>query len=190
MAEYAQQFFQIDLGHFALAACAVFYLLWWAVFFRPGAKTANSKALRVGGIACIVLAAVLGIAGVVLVVIALMGLPASIPTFILIAGGVALYVVLLGVTNVILDRPVTTELLLIVGWFVLETNLLNGIASTGLITGASLIILGLVVFIAFVVCIVCYVLYYRLEGRASFIDGMVPLIVIGFIALSFALLLR
>lgn len=190
MAEYAQQITQIDLGHFALAACAVFYVLWWCVFFRPDAREKNTKGLRAGGIACIVLAVLLGILAVALIVMALANLPASIPTFILVAGGVALYVILLGITNVIMNRPVTTELLLIVAWFVLEANLLNGIAGTGLVTGASLIILGLVVFIAFVACIVCYVLYYGLSGFRSFVDGVVPLVIVALVSLSLALLLR
>lgn len=190
MAEYVQEIAQIGLGHFALAACAGFYLAWWCVFFRPNAKQDNTRLLRGVGIACIVLAAVLGVLALGLVIAALVALPASIPTFILIAGAVALYVVLLGITNVVMDRPLTTELALIVGWFALEVNFLNGIASTGLVTGASLIIMGLFVLIAFIASLVCYVLYYQLEGRRAFACGATPLLVIGLVSLAFALLLR
>lgn len=190
MVEYAQQIAQASLGHFALMGCAVFYLLWWCVFFRPDAGEKNTRALRGAGIACIVLVVALGIAAVALIVAALVGLPASIPTFILVAGGIALYVVLLGITDVIMNRPVTTELLLFTAWFVLELNFLNGIASTGLVTGASLIIMGLAVLVGFIACLVCYVAYYGLRGRQSFVDGLIPLALVAFLALSFALLLR
>lgn len=41
------------------------YLIWWCIFFRPNAQV-KGGALRVFGIACILVAAVAGIVGVVL----------------------------------------------------------------------------------------------------------------------------
>ena len=41
------------------------YLIWWCIFFRPNAQV-KGGALRIFGIACILVAAVAGIVGVVL----------------------------------------------------------------------------------------------------------------------------
>lgn len=41
------------------------YLIWWRIFFRPNAQV-KGGALHVFGIACILVAAVAGIVGVVL----------------------------------------------------------------------------------------------------------------------------
>ena len=41
------------------------YLIWWYIFFRPNAQV-KGGALRIFGIACILVAAVAGIVGVVL----------------------------------------------------------------------------------------------------------------------------
>ena len=60
-------------GHTALAACAVLYLAWWWLFFKPGAP--KPRGGRYGaGVACIVGAAVLGIAGAALLVAGIAGL--------------------------------------------------------------------------------------------------------------------
>mgnify|MGYP001317637983 CR=1 FL=1 len=56
---------QLLWGHSLLLVCAVLYLIWWCIFFRPNAQV-KGGALRVFGIACILVAAVAGIAGVVL----------------------------------------------------------------------------------------------------------------------------
>ena len=56
---------QLMWGHVLLLVCAVLYLIWWCIFFRPNAQVTGG-ALRVFGIACILVAAVAGIAGVVL----------------------------------------------------------------------------------------------------------------------------
>jgi len=56
---------QLMWGHVLLLVCAVLYLIWWCIFFRPNAQV-KGGALRVFGIACILVAAVAGIAGVVL----------------------------------------------------------------------------------------------------------------------------
>ena len=56
---------QLMWGHVLLLVCAVLYLIWWCIFFRPNAQV-KGGALRVFGIACILVAAVAGIVGVVL----------------------------------------------------------------------------------------------------------------------------
>ena len=55
---------QLIWGHVLLLVCAVLYLIWWCIFFRPNAQV-KGGALRVFGIAYILVAAVTGIVGVV-----------------------------------------------------------------------------------------------------------------------------
>ena len=52
---------QLMWGHALYLIC----LIWWCIFFRPNAQV-KGGALRVFGIACILVAAVAGIVGVVL----------------------------------------------------------------------------------------------------------------------------
>ncbi|MFR7737831.1 MAG: hypothetical protein ACLU0V_09440, partial [Eggerthella lenta] len=85
-------------GHTALAACAVLYLAWWWLFFKPGAP--KPRGGRYGaGVACIVGAAVLGIAGAALLVAGIAGLLPSGSQPVVLGGmaacGLALYAVLL-----------------------------------------------------------------------------------------------
>ena len=100
-------------GHVALVACTVLYLAWWLVFFNPRLPKA-AGALYAVGVACIVGAAMLGIAGVVLAVRGVGGLvPAmtrGVPVWAIAAGGIVAYVVLVLVTTRFFHRPVTTEL--------------------------------------------------------------------------------
>lgn len=98
-----------------------------------------------------------------------------------------LYLVLMVGTRWLAKRTVTTELALIVGWMAFEVSTVNGIASLHAITGASFIMLVLVLGIAFIVNVVCYTLYYALKGRAAFIDGCIPLGIVGVISALLAI---
>lgn len=179
---------QVGWGHALLFACAVFYLAWWTVFFRD-VDNKPKGALRAIGIACIVIAAIAGVAAVVVTVVALVQMPMAIPPFFILAVAVVLYLVLMVGTRWLAKRSVTTELALIVGWMALEVSTVNGIASLHAITGASFIMLVLVLGVAFIVNVVCYTLYYALEGRAAFIDGCIPLAIVGIISALLAVAL-
>ncbi|MDD5893408.1 MAG: hypothetical protein PUC67_03555, partial [Coriobacteriaceae bacterium] len=134
---------QVGWGHALLFACAAFYLAWWTVFFRD-VDDKPTGALRAVGIACIVVAAIAGVAAVAVTVVALVQIPMAIPPFFILAIAVVLYLVLMVGTRWLAKRTVTTELALIVGWMAFEVSTVNGIASLHAITGASFIMLVLV----------------------------------------------
>ncbi len=167
---------QLLIGNLMLIFCCVFYLIWWLIAFKPEGAI---KGMRSGWL--LIPAFVLGIIAIIEMVIGSnMGGAARrlMPTAVILIGGLAAYVILLIVSWILLKRPVTTELLLIVGWTVLaylEINALYGterfgrpLAITFLIVAAAAAAIG----------IVCYLLYYGLDARAGYIDGTVPLLLI------------
>ncbi len=167
---------RILLGQGLLCLCCIVYLIWWSVSFRPG-----QEVNRVGGARGILLlgTAALGIAGVYLSVMGLSALPKGAEKLsapgICIAGA-AMYVGLLAVTAVFFHRPVTTELLLITGWAMLEVCCVNTCRAGGALSVPQSIWMLLVIAAAFVISMVLYVLYYRMEEWRAFYAAMVPLI--------------
>ena len=170
---------QIFLGNALFVICCGFYLAWWLLAFKPTGAITGMKSGWLLIPACIT-----GLLGVIL---AIRGIFLETPTeqllpnrYILL-GGIAVYIILLVITALPFKRPVTSELLLIVGWGTLafaEVNLLFGI---GLFSHRLSI--GFLVFIGSTIAIslVCYILYYRLDSRAGYIDGMVPLLLAAFV---------
>ena len=80
-----------------------------------------------------------------------------------------------------MHRQVTTELILIVGWTVLEISALDTMQcfnSLGGITTKTALILMAVVIVMAVASMVAYLLYYGLDAVKGYIDGMIPLILI------------
>jgi hypothetical protein len=164
---------QLFCGDLLLIACCVFYLAWWLLAFRPARPV---RGMRSGWL--LLPASAAGLGAVVLILRGVFAVPAGaspFPAGSLLWGGAAAYVLLLAATRLIFRRPVTTELFLIVGWAALvlaETGALRGLgrlprgaetaffAAVGLVTAADL---------------VCYTLYYRLDARAGYFDGMFPL---------------
>lgn len=167
-------------GHALLAACAVLYLTWWVVFFRPGA-TRPAGALYAFGVACILGAVACGLAGVFRAAGALGELPGagSVPGWAFAIGGVVGYVALLALTAGVFQRPVTTELVLIDAWGAFELCVVTSLATSGSLAGWAAPALYALVALLVVASLVCYVLYYRLGPVASFVDGMVPLVAVG-----------
>ena len=127
-------------------------------------------------------AAVLGIASVI-VLINGMSLPEGSPKIIsgsiILWGGIISYIVLMAITYYQLNRPVTTELFLIVGWCMLAMNEINALYGLSSITQVCAWILIIVALAATAVSLVCYVKYYGLSVQAGYWDGMVPLIMAG-----------
>ncbi len=169
-------------GHVALVACTVFYLAWWLIFFNPRAPKATG-ALYAVGVACIVVAAVLGIAGVVLAVRGIGGLvPAmtrGVPLAAIAVGGVVVYVALVLVTTRAFHRPVTTELVLFTLWLALELAVVDALFGADAFGGMGAVLLTVLVLVVFAGCLVCYVLYFSLAPFPSFVAGAVPLAAAG-----------
>ena len=84
--------------------------------------------------------------------------------------------VLLIVTYVFFHRPVTTELLLIVGWAMLALAEINALYGMDVFSRKTAVIFCLITAAAVLGSLVCYVLYYRLGNTAGYIDGIVPLV--------------
>ena len=179
---------RILLGQGLLCLCCIVYLIWWSVSFRPG-----QEVNRVGGARGILLlgTAALGIAGVYLSVMGLSALPKGAEKLsapgICIAGA-AMYVGLLAVTAVFFHRPVTTELFLIVGFWVLEWCAANALNAGGFLADPRLVISLVVSSAVFAAGMVLYVLYYRVEAWRAFYLAMVPLALDGGAALLLLLL--
>lgn len=169
-------------GHVALVACTVFYLAWWLIFFNPRVPKVTGALYGVG-VACIVAAAVVGIAGVVLAVPGLGGLaPAmthGVPLWVVAVGGVVAYIALVFVTTRFFHRPVTTELILFTLWLTLEFAVIDAIFGTGVLGAVPAVMLALLVLVVFAGCLVCYVLYFNLPPFPSFVAGAVPLAAAG-----------
>ena len=169
-------------GNVALVACTAFYLAWWLIFFNPRAPKATG-ALYTAGVACIVAAAVLGIAGVVLAARGIGGLvPAmerGVPVPLVAVGGIALYIALVLVTTRLFHRPVTTELILFTLWLTLELCVIDALFGAGALGLGSALALAALVVVVMAGCLVCYVLYFDLAPFPSFVAGAAPLAAAG-----------
>ena len=162
-------------GNVLLMVCSLFYLAWWIVAFKPNGA---AKEIITGPL----LAAAM-MAGIIAVVLTIMGIntipheATLLPMKPIIWGGVAAYFILLAITYFLFKRQVTSELLLIVGWAMLELSVINVLYGAGRFGMKTAIVLFVAIGIAVVISLVSYVLYYRLEENSSYIDGMIPLII-------------
>ncbi|MCD8232030.1 MAG: hypothetical protein LUD14_09485 [Clostridiales bacterium] len=168
---------QILTGNILLIFCCAFYLAWWILAFKP---TGAVKGMRSGWL---LLPAV--IFGVVAILQIVRGSSAADRQFVLFSqtavliGGVIVYIVLLAATRLLLNRQVTTELFLIVGWTVLMFLEMNALYAQGQYSRTAAIVMLVVTVIAAAVSLVCYLLYYNLDSMRGYVDGMVPLLIIG-----------
>lgn len=165
---------QLFAGNIALVICMVLYLIWWTIVFKPGGHAG------VFTTACIVLASLAGLAGVILTIQGIGGCQTivhNIPGVAITVGGIVVYIALLALTYLLMERPVTTELILIVGWGVLELSAINALYGSGQFGLTLSVILAVVLVAAVIAFLICYLQYYKLEGTAGWIDGMVPLAV-------------
>ena len=165
---------RILTGQILLILCCVFYLIWWYRGYRPG-----TPADRLDGINGILfwITAALGMAGL----ICSLGRmeektePPLAAHTVLIAGLIA-YVALLLFTRYVFQRPVTTELILIVGWTALEVGVVNRLYAAGNLSGRGFAVLCAVIAPAFAVSMALYVAYYRMEEMKAFYAAMLPLV--------------
>lgn len=162
-------------GQCALILCCVFYLIWWYRGFRP-----NVTVNRVGGINGILLAvtAVLGVTGTAFSLYSIMDTEGKLPLppLSIILGGIIAYLLLLVVTKYAFNRIVTSELLLIVVWTMMEAAVVNWLGAEGHLTGFRLAVMVIVLILAFAISIILYVAYYRMEDMKAFYAAMVPLV--------------
>ena len=165
---------RIVAGQILLILCCVFYLIWWYRGYRPGAP-----ADRLGGINGVLfwITAALGMAGL----IGSLGRAEEktaplLPPFAVLIAAVAAYVALMLITRRVFQRPVTTELILIVGWTALEVGVIDRLYAAGDLSGRGFAVLCAVIAMAFAVSMALYVAYYRMEEMKAFYAAMIPLV--------------
>ena len=161
-------------GNWTMALCGVFYLAWWIVAFRPPKPRSTPF-----GWVLLASAFLAGIAGFYL-----MGRTLAEPLpdarlgirglWIVLAGAAA-YVVLLAGTTLVFHRQVTSELLIIDAWTVLELCAVNFLYRCGALSPLGALTLACLILSAAASSLVCYILYYRLPYTPGFIAGCVPL---------------
>lgn len=78
----------------------------------------------------------------------------------------------------LLQRPITTELLLIVMWITLELCALTMLHSSGALRATAAIVLAIILLILLIADMACYLAYYHLPPMPAFIDGTTPLIAV------------
>lgn len=81
-------------------------------------------------------------------------------------------------TSRLLQRPTTTELLLIVMWITLELCALTMLHSSGALGATAAIVLAIILLILLIADMACYLAYCHLPPMPAFIDGTAPLIAV------------
>ena len=169
---------KILAGNWLLVICSIFYLAWWLITFRPPQPKGTMP-----GTICLTMAFASGLGGLYLV-LKEMASPTVVHQnnglngFLILTCGAVLYVVLLVMTKAVFHRQVTSELLIITGWVILETAICNYMYMTGLFTMKDAVIFSVVILIAGIVSLICYILYYELPYVKGYIDGCIPLILV------------
>ena len=111
---------------------------------------------------------------------------AGIPVGWILAGGVIGYVVLLVISNIIFHRMVTTELFLIIGWAVLNLITVDTLYASGLFSAGVSVAFVVLTLVVVVASLYCYMIYYELETWKGYIDGFLPLVMVGIVMLVLA----
>ena len=170
---------RILAGNLLFAACCGVYLIWWSVAFRPGYDAAAS----VKG-ALFLITAAFGIAGLAMIINGCSQAESPVRYIFIIAAGAAAYAILLVLTNVLMHRQVTTELMLIVFWVCMEICALGALRGEGVFSMRAYAVLAVIVLAAAAAGMICYLKYYDLEPMTAFYDGMVPLILFGLVMIG------
>lgn len=168
---------RILIGNALFVVCCVFYIGWWVLRFRP---TNPVMGVKSGWL--LIPAAVAGLTGVILIIWGVSSLGSAnafFPNVYVLVGWILAYVILMFVTQRVFDRPVTSELILITGWAALALVEINSLHGSRLFSLAPTLVLITVIILILSACLVCYILYYRLDARLGFIDGMIPLVLTG-----------
>ncbi len=175
------------VGNYVLIGCCAVYLVWWSIAFNP--RFSPSLAPKV---ILFLATLVLGIVSIVMIVGGITGAHAApaLPNFVICVAGIAVYIVLLILSAKLFHRQVTTELILIVGWVVLQLCLVNTLLASGALPMTKALIACAVIVVMAIVGMVCYLWYYRLDEVPAFFIGMVPLVLFAISMLTTNLLAR
>jgi len=165
---------QIFAGNLLFIACCGFYLAWWLLTFRTPDVV---NGMKTGWL--LIPASLSGLLGVVLILRSILAktlVKQLLPSGYILWGGLIVYFILLGFTVLLLKRPATSELILIVSWGMLALAEINALFGSGLFSQRLSVGFLLLICVSVVISLICYILYYRLDSRAGYIDGMIPLL--------------
>ena len=154
--------------------CCVFYLAWWVIAFKPVGAV---KGMKSGWL--LILAFISGLCSVILISSGVSRTDDAsllIPVRWTILSAIVLYIALLAGTGAVMKRPVTTELLLIIGWCALTVAEVSALYGRGAYSKATAVALIIAVVIVSIISLVCYLVYYNLDSVKGYYDGMVPLV--------------
>ena len=166
-------------GNWMMVLCAGFYLAWWRITFRPPAPEGTPL-----GRICIILAFISGIAGIALAAAGMNSAskePArtGLPGIAIVMGGIILYVLLLAISSKVFHRQVTSELLIIFMWTVLELCAINHWYGSGSLPLITSVIFAIIVVLTAIASLICYLQYYRVSYEQGFLIGSIPLVLTG-----------
>lgn len=174
--------FRIYLGNLLLLVCCLFYLAWWIVVFKP------NRTRRQGGTFFIVSAFITGITSILLISTAIAGLTQNsqiLPIKFILQGGIVMFIIILAITTRIFHRVITSELLIIHFWMIMELAMIDVLYSNGHFGFANALSYLILIGITTVINLTCYVIYYRFNEQARYMIGMVPLVLAAICALVF-----
>ncbi len=173
-------------GNLSMFATSLLYIAWWVAVFRPGAAASRSVSA-----ALLIPAFLTGFAAILLFVFGVR-LPFDVrplvPAGRILIAGLLLYVILLAVSIYAFHRPVTSELFIMILWAAGELCALSALYTAGRFGTPAAVVLKLLVLAATVSGFICYLRYYHLEGTASFVDGLIPLVSDAFVTAVFLVL--
>lgn len=173
-------------GNLCILVTSLLYIAWWVVLFRPGAS-----APRFASAALLIPAFLIGFAAIFLFIFGVR-IPADVrpvvPAGIILFAALILYGVLLAVSVYVFHRPVTSELFIMILWAAGELCALSALSAAGRFGMPVTVVLDFLVLAVTVAGFVCYLRYYHLDGAASFIDGLVPLVSDVFVVVVFLVL--
>ena len=170
---------KILAGNLLFAACCCVYLIWWSVAFRPGYTAAMSIKVSL-----FIVTAILGVAGLVMIIQGCAAAHSPVRYLLIIGVGAAVYIIMLLLTNFLMHRQVTTELMLIVFWVCMEICACGALCGEGAFGSKAFALLIMIVVAASAAGMICYLKYYDLEPMTAFYDGMVPLILFALVMIG------
>jgi hypothetical protein len=185
----SSSFYAMLAGNALLILTGVFWSLYWMLLYGPG----NSRSAVPGGL--LPLGTVLcGLAALIVLsvcVLALDSVNEQMPfrLWYIPAGGTIFFILWLALTTLAFKRVITSELFLIPLWAVLQFCVLYVLAGRGWLSGLQAAASTALTALAFSVGLVCYVLHYRLDEHGRFINGLVPYVAIGAVALAVDIML-
>ncbi|MEE3393639.1 MAG: hypothetical protein VZR00_02535 [Lachnospiraceae bacterium] len=164
-------------GNLLLFACCIFYLVWWILAFDPKGRWSLTWPW-------LIVTAAFGFAGIWQCISGIgLNTPAKKLFGLMPVGiGILVYAALLFITYFFMHRIVTTELFLIVGWTILQIMVLDtaqAFYGAGGISRTAFAVLLIIAIVIAAVSLAAYLKYYDLPKLQGYIDGMIPLILMG-----------